>query len=74
MAQTVQTGQVTPADELRELLAIAEKRVANVWGSGESAVALLKELDRIAGSGPCSRRRARICDRRLGVGRRSRHR
>ncbi len=47
MAQTIQIGQVTPADELRELLTVAEKRVANVWGSGESSLALLTELDRI---------------------------
>ncbi|MGE5602649.1 MAG: tetratricopeptide repeat protein [Nitrososphaerales archaeon] len=48
MAQTVQRGQVTPADELRDLLETDEKRVANVRGSGEGAVQLLKELDRIA--------------------------
>jgi cytochrome c-type biogenesis protein CcmH/NrfG len=48
MAQFAQTGRVTPADELRELLAVAEKRLANVRGSGESALTLLKELDRVA--------------------------
>jgi tetratricopeptide (TPR) repeat protein len=48
MAQTVQRGQVTPADELRDLLETDEKRVANVRGSGEGAVKLLNELDRIA--------------------------
>lgn len=48
MAQFVGRGQVTPADELRELLNLAEKRLAHVRGSGESALALLKELDRIA--------------------------
>jgi tetratricopeptide (TPR) repeat protein len=48
MAQVVRAGQVTPADELRDLLAIAEKRLANARGGGESALALLRELDRIA--------------------------
>jgi tetratricopeptide (TPR) repeat protein len=48
MAQTVQRGQVTPADELRDLLVTDEKRVANVRGSGEGTVQLLKELDRVA--------------------------
>ena len=48
MAQMVQRGQVTPADELRDLLDTAEKRVANVRWSGEGALALLGELDRIA--------------------------
>lgn len=48
MAQTVQRGQVTPADELRNLLETDETRVANVRGSGEGVVRLLKELDRIA--------------------------
>lgn len=52
MAQTVQAGQVTRADELRELLTIAEKRVANVWSSGHSALSLLRELDRIAALWP----------------------
>ncbi len=48
MAQMVQRGQVTPADELRGLLDSAEIRVANVRWSGEGALALLGELDRIA--------------------------
>lgn len=52
MAQTVQAGQVTRADELRELLTIAEKRVANVWGTGDSALSLLRELDSIAALWP----------------------
>ncbi len=52
MAQTVQVGQVTPADELRALLTIGEKRVANLWSSGDSALSLLKELDRIAALWP----------------------
>lgn len=48
MAQALHSGQVTPADELRDLLAMAETRVANVRGSGDGAVTLLKDLDRIA--------------------------
>lgn len=52
MAQTVQAGQVTRADELRQLLTIAEKRVANVWSSGDSALLLLRELDGIAALWP----------------------
>jgi tetratricopeptide (TPR) repeat protein len=52
MAQIVRSGQVTPADELRELLAVAEKRLANVRGSGDSALSLLRELDRIAALWP----------------------
>ena len=52
MAQTVKTGQVTPADELRESLAFSEKRVADVFGGGDNALALLKELDRIAALWP----------------------
>ena len=52
MAQRVQVGQVTPADELRELLTIAEKRVANVWSSSDGALSLLGELDSIAALWP----------------------
>ncbi len=48
MAQFARAGQVTPADELRELLTVVEKRLANVRGSGDGALALLRELDRIA--------------------------
>jgi tetratricopeptide (TPR) repeat protein len=48
MAQFVERGQVTPADELRELLTLAEKRLANVRGSGEGALLLLRELARVA--------------------------
>ncbi len=48
MAQMVERGQVTPADELRNLLETAEVRVANVRWSGDGSLALLKELDRIA--------------------------
>lgn len=52
MAQVVRAGAVTPADEVRELLAIAEKRLAHVRGSGESALSLLQELDRLAALWP----------------------
>jgi tetratricopeptide (TPR) repeat protein len=48
MAQTIRAEQVTPADELRELLALAEKRLANVRGGGDAMLSLLRELDRIA--------------------------
>jgi tetratricopeptide (TPR) repeat protein len=47
MAQTVQRVQVTPADELRDLLESAEKHAANPRSSGNPAEALLRELDRI---------------------------
>lgn len=52
MAQAVHTGGVTPADELRDLLTTAEKRLANVRGSGAGAVILLQQLDRIAALWP----------------------
>ncbi|OQA46224.1 MAG: Tetratricopeptide repeat protein [Chloroflexi bacterium ADurb.Bin325] len=39
---------MTPADELRELLGRVEKRLANLRGSGQGAVELLLDLDRIA--------------------------
>jgi cytochrome c-type biogenesis protein CcmH/NrfG len=49
MAQSVRTGQVTPADELRDLLSLSEKRLANVRGGGsQAALDLLLDLDRIA--------------------------
>jgi tetratricopeptide (TPR) repeat protein len=38
---------MTPADELRALLASSEKRIANLKGSGAGAVELMLELDRI---------------------------
>lgn len=53
MAQLAHLEQVTPADELRNLLTLVEKRLANVRGSGgEFARALLDELDRIAALWP----------------------
>lgn len=52
MAQTVHVGQMTPADELRESLAVVEKRAANVRGNSDGALALLQELDRIAALWP----------------------
>ena len=48
MAQSVQRGYVTPADELRDLLAVSEKRLANVRGSRAASLDLLTDLDRIA--------------------------
>jgi len=47
MARTILQSQMTPADELRELLGRVEKRLANLRGSGEGAVELLLDLDRI---------------------------
>jgi len=38
---------MTPADELRELLARSEKRIANLRGSGADASELLLDMDRI---------------------------
>jgi tetratricopeptide (TPR) repeat protein len=48
MRQVVQTGFITPADELRELLTLSEKRVANLRGSGTAALDLLRHMDRVA--------------------------
>lgn len=48
MAQALRSEHVTPADELRDLLAITEKRVANLKGSGAAALRLLEEMDRVA--------------------------
>ncbi len=39
---------MTPADELRELLADSEKRVANLTHSGAGALRLLENMDRVA--------------------------
>ena len=47
MARAIRTYHVTPADELRELLADSEKRIANLRGSGAEAAELLLDLDRI---------------------------
>jgi len=48
MAQALRDQQVTPADELRRLLADGEKRVANLRGSGAGALTLLENMDRVA--------------------------
>ena len=47
MAQAIKAENVTPADELRGLLALAEKRVSNLRGSGAGALDLLQDMDRI---------------------------
>jgi len=47
MARAIRTSQMTPADELRELLGHVEKRLANLRGSGQEAAELLLDLDRI---------------------------
>ena len=39
---------MTPADELRDLLAASEKLIANVYGSGAGALELLNNMDRIS--------------------------
>lgn len=52
MAHAINTGQVTPADELRRLLEINEKRLANLRDSGASVVDLLLDLDRLAALWP----------------------
>jgi len=48
MARSLQSGQVTPADELRELLSTSEKLVASVRGSGAGVLVLLENMDRLS--------------------------
>jgi hypothetical protein len=48
MARAIQDGRVTPADELRELLAECEKLLANLRGHGSNSLNLLRHMDRIA--------------------------
>ncbi|MCX6030949.1 MAG: tetratricopeptide repeat protein [Chloroflexi bacterium] len=48
MAQALRDQQMTPADELRELLADSEKRVSNLTHSGAGALTLLENMDRVA--------------------------
>lgn len=48
MAQSIRTGQFTPADEVRELLAAGENYIPDIKGSKERAVAFLTHLDRLA--------------------------
>lgn len=48
MAQSIRTEQITPADEVRELLAECEKFIPNLKGSRARAVEFLTRLDRIA--------------------------
>jgi cytochrome c-type biogenesis protein CcmH/NrfG len=52
MARALRETQLTPADELRELLAASEKLVVNLRGSGAGALVLLHNLDRIAALWP----------------------
>jgi Tfp pilus assembly protein PilF len=47
MAQAIQAEKVTPADELRSLLADSEKLLANVPNSGASIERLLTNIDRL---------------------------
>jgi tetratricopeptide (TPR) repeat protein len=48
MARALQSGQVTPADELRDLLSASEKLVASVRGSGAGVLVLLENMDRLS--------------------------
>lgn len=48
MARALPPTTLTPADELRDLLDRAERRVVNLRGTGKDAVLLLDWLDRIA--------------------------
>jgi len=48
MARALSVTRVTPADELRELLTVNEKRVVHLRGRGAAALELLLDLDRIA--------------------------
>ncbi len=47
MAQAIKSVNVTPADELRDLLTLNEKRVVDLRGQGAKALDLLLDLDRI---------------------------
>lgn len=48
MARALRSEQMTPADELRDLLAASEKLIANVYGSGAGALELLNNMDRLS--------------------------
>lgn len=52
MAQAIKSENVTPADELRGLITLSEKRVVTLRGRGAAALDLLLDLDRIAGLWP----------------------
>ena len=52
MARALRYEQVTPADELRALLAVSEKQIANLRGSGAGARDLLENMDHISGLWP----------------------
>jgi tetratricopeptide (TPR) repeat protein len=47
MARAIRDGTITPADELRSLIADSEKLLANLRGSGSNAADLLHNMDRI---------------------------
>jgi tetratricopeptide (TPR) repeat protein len=49
MARALRDDRLTPADELRSLLAECEKLLVNLRGSGSNALDLLQNMDRIAG-------------------------
>ena len=48
MARAIQNDRLTPADELRTLLAESEKLLANLRGHNSNALELLRNMDRIA--------------------------
>jgi cytochrome c-type biogenesis protein CcmH/NrfG len=48
MARAIKDGQMTPADELRVLLADSETFLAGLRGKGAAAVELLENMDRIS--------------------------
>jgi tetratricopeptide (TPR) repeat protein len=47
MARALQSGHITPADELRSLLADSEKLLGHLAGSSSNAIELLRNMDRI---------------------------
>lgn len=47
MARAIQDGRLTPADELRALLAESEKLLVNLRGDGSNALQLLRNMDRV---------------------------
>lgn len=67
MARALRDEQLTPADEVRELLTLNEKRVANLSGSREEVLELLRDMDRIAELWP--KLEARGMDLRAEAGR-----
>ncbi len=59
MAKALKSEKITPADEVRILLAESEKMVVSLRGRGAGAKELLENLDRIAALCITARRRER---------------